>query len=40
MDKLLKPVMHGQCDARLTVNFPAIGHHVTMESGAMAELPI
>ena len=27
MDKPLKSVMHGQCDARPTVTFPAAGHH-------------
>jgi len=27
MDKPLKSVEHGQCVARLTVIFPAIGHH-------------
>ena len=25
--KPLKSVMHGQCDARPTVTFPAAGHH-------------
>jgi len=27
VDKPLKSVMHGQCDARPTVTFPAAGHH-------------
>jgi len=27
MDKPLKSVMHGQCDARPTVTFPVAGHH-------------
>ena len=27
MDKPLKSVTHGQCDARPTVTFPAAGHH-------------
>ena len=27
MDKPLKSVMHGQCDARPTVTSPAAGHH-------------
>jgi len=27
VDKPLKCVMHGQCDARPTVTFPAAGHH-------------
>ena len=27
MDKPLKSVMHGQCDARPTVTLPAAGHH-------------
>jgi len=27
VDKLLKSVMHGQCDPRPTVTFPAAGHH-------------
>ena len=27
MDKSLKSVAHGQCDARPTVTFPAAGHH-------------
>jgi len=27
MDKPLKSVTHGQCDARRTVTFPAAGHH-------------
>ena len=27
MDKPLKSVTHGQCDARHTVTFPAAGHH-------------
>jgi len=30
MDEPLKSVMHGQCDARPTVTFPAVGHrHLT-----------
>jgi len=27
MNKPLKSVTHGQCDARPTVTFPAAGHH-------------
>jgi len=27
VDKLLKSVMHSQCDAIPTVTFPAAGHH-------------
>jgi len=27
VDKPLKSVTHGQCDARPTVTFPAAGHH-------------
>ena len=27
VDKPLKSVMHGQCDARPTVTVPAVGHH-------------
>jgi len=27
VNKLLKSVMHGQCDARPTVTFPVTGHH-------------
>jgi len=27
VDKPLKSVTHGQCDARPTVTFPASGHH-------------
>jgi len=27
VDKLLKSVTHGQCDARPTVTFPVAGHH-------------
>ena len=27
VDKPLKSVTHGQCDTRLTVTFPAAGHH-------------
>jgi len=27
VDKPLKSVMHGQCDARPTVTFPAAEHH-------------
>jgi len=27
VDKPLKSVTHGQCDARLTVTFPAAEHH-------------
>ena len=27
MDKSLKSVMHGQCDAGPTVTFPVVGHH-------------
>ena len=27
VDKPRKSVTHGQCDARLTVTFPAAGHH-------------
>jgi len=27
VDKPLKSVMHGQCDTRPTVTFPAAGHH-------------
>jgi len=27
VDKQLKSVTHGQCDARPTVTFPAVGHH-------------
>ena len=30
MDKPLKSVTHGQCDARPTVTFPAAGHHYPM----------
>ena len=30
MDKPLKSVTQGQCDTRLTVTFPAAGHHRPM----------
>ena len=30
MDKPLKSVTHGQCDARPTVTFPAAGHHLPL----------